>query len=231
MKPTLMELAAKYSSDKLHWHSYIPAYTSLFEGGHLWRQAPGSDEPGAGPALRSLMYCDWCRYRNDSPSIPPCLNTGIKVERLLEIGIGFKDLMKPFLPAGVEYVHGSSLKMWEEYFPEAQIFACDIREDTLINEGRIRSVVCDQAEYPSLQHMQLEFGPEPFDLIIDDGSHVPDHQWFTAGHLLPRLSKGGVYVVEDVWDNNDGSTLANVYKGELWRGEKGRDDNLVVVRR
>lgn len=187
MKPSLRQLAEKYSSDKLYWHSFIPKYEELF--------------------------------------------AGMEVKRLLEIGIGFKDLMQPFLPSGMEYVHGSSLKMWEEYFPEAEICACDIREDTLINEGRIRSVVCDQSDYRSLHAMQIQFGPGSFDVIIDDGSHIGEHQWFTAGHLLPRLSKGGLYIVEDVWDNSDGRTLAQVYKGELWRGEKGRDDNLVIIRR
>ncbi len=186
-RPSLKDLAIKFSSDKYWWHSYIGKYEELF--------------------------------------------AGLEVKRLLEIGIGYKDLMQPFLPEGVEYVHGSSLRMFEEYFPEAQIFACDIREDTLINEGRIHSVTCDQSDFRSLQNMQIQFGPEPFDVIIDDGSHIPEHQWFTAGHLLPRLAPGGIYIVEDVWNNSDGRSLAQVYKGELWLGEKGRDDNMVVIRR
>lgn len=56
------------------------------------------------------------------------------VKKVLEIGIGYEDLMKDFVP---RYVHGASLKMWEAYFPQAQIFACDVRLDTLFHDGRV----------------------------------------------------------------------------------------------
>ncbi len=228
MSPTLEELAKKYSSDKLYWHSYIPIYESLFHGGHMWTPMPGSQAPGAGPALSSFAYCQFCRYRNDSPEIPPCINKGVEVRRLLEIGIGFKDLMVPFLPAGVEYVHGSSLKMWEEYFPEAEIFACDIREDALINEGRIRSMVCDQSSPLELGVMCGVYGLI-YDVIIDDGSHQYEQQRISARMLL-RYSKPSLYVIEDVWEDT-GLLLAQEFNGQLIRGEKGRDDNMVVIRR
>ena len=184
MKPTLIELAMKYHSDKLHWHSYIPKYEELFKG--------------------------------------------MEVKRLLEIGIGYRDLMKPFLPYEVEYVHGSSLKMWEEYFPEAEIFACDIRLDTLINEGRIHSMVCDQSDPFDLGIMCGLFGLV-YQVIIDDGSHQYEQQRLTARQLL-RYCQPSLYIIEDVWLDT-GELLAKEFGGELWKGEKGRDDNLVVIRK
>src|SRR5215471_2013904 len=39
-----------------------------------------------------------------------------KVKCVLEIGIGYEELMQPFVP---EYVPASSLKMWRDYFPNA----------------------------------------------------------------------------------------------------------------
>lgn len=182
--PSLIELAGKYSSDKLHWHSYIPKYQELFEG--------------------------------------------LQVKRLLELGIGYRDLMVPFLPAGVPYVHGSSLKMWEEYFPEAAIFACDIREDALINEGRIRSMVCNVTDPLELGIMCGVYGLI-YDVIIDDASHQYEDQRKTTALLL-RFSRPFLYVIEDVWEDT-GILLAAEFGGELWRGEKGRDDNLVIIRR
>jgi hypothetical protein len=131
------------------------------------------------------------------------LFAGRNVRRLLELGIGYRDLMVPFLPADVPYVHGSSLYMWRDFFPEADIFACDIRPETLINEGRIRSMVCDQSSGNSLAEMVFEFTngmKDGFDCIIDDGSHVTAHQIFTAECLLPRLNTPGLYVIEDVQD-------------------------------
>jgi len=122
---------------------------------------------------------------------------GRTVKRLLEIGIGYEDLMKPFVP---KYIHGASLRMWADYWPEAEIFACDIREDTLINEGRIHSMVCDQSSLTSTYAMTKAFDSGHWDVIIDDGSHNTEDQYRTAATLLvePYLNKGGVYIIEDV---------------------------------
>lgn len=193
MNSRLYDLAVKYASDKLYWHSYIPFYESLFDP------------------------------KNENLTIP--------VRRVLEIGIGHESLMQPLLPAGVKYIHGSSLRMWEEYWPSAQIYGCDIREDVLVNEGRIQSCLMDQSSAWDIDTMLRKFGPM-FDLIIDDGSHKFEDQTTTAIHLLRHLNTGGVYVIEDVWPEI-GSALVKLLgtSAKLWRGEKGRDDNLVVIYR
>ena len=155
-----------------------------------------------------------------------------EVRRLLELGIGYASLMKPFLPEGIEYCHGSSLRMWTEYWPEAEIWACDIREDTLINEGNIRSVVCDQSSGHSLAEMVwAATGGDlnnKFDVIIDDGSHDFGHQKLTASVLLPRCS--GVYIIEDTYLDK-GAEMAAMFGGQLVIGTKTPDDCLVIIER
>jgi hypothetical protein len=149
-----------------------------------------------------------------------------KVRRLLEVGIGFEGLMKEFVPF---YVHGASLKMWSAYWPEAEIWACDIREDTLINEGNIRSVVCDQASPLALLDMIHNIGG-CCDVIIDDGSHQFEHQVVSAVTLLPYVCKGGVYIIEDTyWDK--GAELAKMFGGRVIVGSKTPDDTMVVIER
>jgi demethylmacrocin O-methyltransferase len=151
-----------------------------------------------------------------------------KVETLLEVGIGYKDLMQPFL-GSVEYVHGSSLHMWEEYFPDAQIFACDIHAGTLVNEGRITSIEADQSNVNDL--LKLAYTCKRFpDVIIDDGSHIYEHQRITAEFFVPYMPVGTLYVIEDCWPEN-GNALVNEFGGEFWQGEKGRDDGLVIIRK
>ena len=148
------------------------------------------------------------------------------VKRLLEIGIGYEGLMKDFVP---EYTHGSSLYMWQEFFPEAEIYACDIREDTLINEGRIHSMVCDQSSGHSIAEMAFAFSEGltlGLDVIIDDGSHQTEHQILTAQCLIPRVSKGGVYVIEDF---QEPWRVAAIVGGTVHQFGKRPDDNLVVV--
>jgi len=39
-------------------------------------------------------------------------------------------------------------------------------------------------------------GPE-VDVIIDDGSHLPSHMWYTLQQLWPLVKPGGYYVLED----------------------------------
>lgn len=158
------------------------------------------------------------------------------VRRLLEIGIGFEDLMKPFVP---HYVHGASLRMWADYFPDAEIYACDIREDTLINEGRIHSFICDQSSVTSLVDLMVAIRGA-CDVVIDDGSHVTEHQVLTAKVLLPSMAAGTLYVIEDVRDFESGTWIIQelapyVLKRrgaaiDLYQGTKRPDDNLVIVK-
>ena len=35
-----------------------------------------------------------------------------------------------------------------------------------------------------------------YDIIIDDGSHIPGHQLTSLACLLPALNPGGLYVIE-----------------------------------
>jgi SAM-dependent methyltransferase len=105
-----------------------------------------------------------------------------QVEAVLEIGIG----------------GGHSLRMWKEYFPNAQIYGIDCDPSCLAQiEDRIHCFVADQANEADLLRVMKAIGNE-FDLIIDDGSHEPAHQIFTAQVLLPYLAANGLYVIEDI---------------------------------
>ena len=57
----------------------------------------------------------------------------------------------------------------------------------------------------------LETTPDKFDIIIDDGSHLPEHQIHTLYWLYNRLSDGGIYILEDLhtymWDEERHSPL------------------------
>ncbi len=118
--------------------------------------------------------------------------TGKKPRTILEIGIGCEKTMA-HVP---RYKPGASLRMWSEYFPDAEIFAMDLNQDILINEGNIHSFTGDQSNTAHLFWMGTNFGP--FDLIVDDGSHIYEHQVLTARTLLPFLADDGDYIVEDV---------------------------------
>jgi hypothetical protein len=107
--------------------------------------------------------------------------------RLLEIGVGGYDLHS---------VGGASLEMWAEYFPEGQIVGIDVAEKRLHLNPRIEVRQGSQDDPEFLARVCDELGP--FDIIIDDGSHVPQQVSTTFGMLFPRLRNRGFYVIEDV---------------------------------
>ena len=113
--------------------------------------------------------CAWHSYGR----IYDQLFYGKTVRKMLEIGIGYKGLL------GEKYQNGAGLRMWAEYFPEAEIYGLDLREDALVNEGRIHSYQCDQGSIKSLRAAREAIGTG-FDLIVDDGSHQPEHQILSA---------------------------------------------------
>jgi hypothetical protein len=118
-----------------------------------------------------------------------------EVKKVLEIGIGDVPGMSNTVP---NYVPGASLRMWAEYFPNAEIYALDNMANLLINEGRIHSFCADQGDERSMRRILPELGTD-FDLIVDDGSHAPEHQVSSAKILIPLLAVHGVYVIEDAW--------------------------------
>lgn len=99
---------------------------------------------------------------------------------------------------------GASLKLWREYFGrECMIVGIDIDEgcsefDDPSNDTHVR--IGSQADGNFLREVIHEFGP--FDLIMDDGSHVASHQIASFNALfLDGLNEDGIYYIEDLEGN------------------------------
>jgi hypothetical protein len=120
--------------------------------------------------------------------------------RLLEIGVGGYVL---------ETWGGASLAMWAEYFANGQITGIDITAKRLTLDPRVRIYRGSQDDSAFLKRVCDERGP--FDIVIDDGSHVPKHVVASFHILFPVLKDGGMYVIEDVqtafWPNFGGSIM------------------------
>lgn len=106
--------------------------------------------------------------------------------RVLEIGVGGYDGMAP----------GGSLKIWRDYFQRSTIVGMDLHDKTVELGPRVKFVRGDQSSPADLR--RLIAGHGPFDIIIDDGSHVGDHQHISFDALWPTLTPGGWYVIEDL---------------------------------
>jgi len=116
-------------------------------------------------------------------------------ERYLPMFTGIRDNDRSILEIG--YGDGSSIRFWHEIFPKSSIVVLDIdREEASSSHQCIR---CDASKPSDIFKAISLTRAHKFDLIVDDGSHVPSHQ-ITAFNLLFRysLAHGGSYIIEDI---------------------------------
>lgn len=127
--------------------------------------------------------------------------------RLLEIGVS----------------NGNSLKLWQNLFPGHQLIAGvvygtagSVKVDGFKSQLSDRTVLYygDQSDAIFLKQLEQDLKGQKFDVIVDDGSHVPWHQLFTLERIFGTLLKeGGIYIIEDIetsyWDRKD--KLPSIY--------------------
>lgn len=131
------------------------------------------------------------------------------VRCVLEIGIG--DGADP--EAG-----GNSLRMWRNYFPHAVIYGVDIHEKRLDAEARIIALRADQSDPGALLRAVSQC--PPFDLVVDDGSHIGSHIIGAFEALFPRVKPGGYYAIED---------LETAYQPAYGGGDRGAPDTAAAL--
>ena len=109
--------------------------------------------------------------------------------RLLEIGV----------------MDGLSMKMWREYYPNAEIVGIDIKPDMasyMHNDDwqvpeTVKLITADGTKKADMQPLGM------FDIIIDDGSHYWAEQQKSFELLYySQLNKGGIYILEDLWTSH-----------------------------
>ena len=99
--------------------------------------------------------------------------------RLLELGV----------------FNGSSVRMWQEYFPRAEVFGVDIEASCRqYEEERIHIIQADLSDAAQVS-MLREIRPQ---IIVDDASHIVSHQLLALFTLFDVLPRGGVYILEDL---------------------------------
>ncbi len=116
----------------------------------------------------------------------------------------FREQPIKFLEIGLW--EGSSAKLWEEYFPRAELHFIDISFDALkYRSGRSYYHLCNQEDPDDLNRF-LKAVPGPFDIIVDDGGHTARQQLTSFSILFPQMRSGGIYVIEDLHSSYWGGT-------------------------
>lgn len=101
---------------------------------------------------------------------------------ILEIGLCNTDVGVP------------SLEAWKEWFPKAKIIGVDIRDFTHFSSDRVQIFVANQADNDAMGAIAEQVGP--FDIVIDDGSHLYADIIASLKVILPYTKQ--FYFVEDV---------------------------------
>ena len=117
---------------------------------------------------------------------------------------------KPLTILEIGVLNGASVRTWEDYFPNAKIVGAD--KDILARRhqrGRVAVEYMDQSNLEDLVRVGVKHGP--FDIVIEDGSHMWEHQITSLRTIFPFVREGGFYVVEDL-QTNYGSLRAQ-YQG------------------
>jgi len=117
--------------------------------------------------------------------------------KVFECGIGTNNKDMPF-NMGSNANPGASLKVWRDYFFNAQIFGADIDKSVLFQADRIKTFYVDQRSEESIIQMWKSIGQDNFDLIIDDGYHQFDANICLFKNSINYLSKNGFYIIEDI---------------------------------
>src|SRR3990167_5025089 len=136
-----------------------------------------------------------------------------KVKKVLEIGVA----------------EGAGVRMFRDFFTNATIYGAEIEDGRIFSEDRIQIIKCDQSSFKDLLNLVDTTGRD-LDLVIDDGSHVPEHQLYTCLQLLPLLPKGSIYIIEDVADEEVFKGIPDTWNKKMIRVGKRYDDRLIIIK-
>lgn len=90
---------------------------------------------------------------------------------------------------------GHSIRMWQDYFTNSQVYGLDITLDNVIFDKLDNVFICDATDKSSVDWILSD---KKFDYVVDDGSHLIEHQIKSFDIIWPRIKIGGRYFIEDV---------------------------------
>jgi len=95
--------------------------------------------------------------------------------------------------------HGASIRWLAECFPGAEIIGADILpvQSDWPRDAEISYRQIDQADRAGIRTM-LDAIAGDVDLVIDDGSHIPQHQASCLAEGMARIRPAGLYILEDI---------------------------------
>lgn len=148
------------------------------------------------------------------------------IEEYEKLFAPYRETAARVLEIGVRW--GASLCLWKDYFTKAEIVGMDIdlsrmypqyiRDDLTLVEGDCANITVEGL----------------FDIVIDDGPHDLENQLNTIRQYYPKLTDGGIIVVEDIQNLNYIKIFEQLpYNIEIrdLRKNSTRDNILIIARK
>jgi len=117
--------------------------------------------------------------------------------RLVEIGVEQGRSMKGwqlYFANAATHVYGIGYGNWQTQFKTE----CDAAVQTATSAASACTIFRGDQSNATFLGAFLQDSGGRFDIVIDDGSHVPGHQRVTFETLWPSIVPGGLYTIEDV---------------------------------
>lgn len=92
---------------------------------------------------------------------------------------------------------GASLRMWRDYFPNAEIYGVDNFQGLNIQDQRISCLRADTRSADDLSKVYEILKNKSIYLIVDDAGHQENAQKLAIKMLGGLLVTGGLYIIED----------------------------------
>lgn len=173
--------------------------------GRVRRMLGGSPPSSPGIAGYALSADDLPQYRSDEPGDLETAffnKTGRVAHKWVHFLPVYDRILAPFRGREIRFLEigvslGGSLELWRDYFgPDAKILGVDVNPECAERVDPPNVVrIGSQADTEFLDSVLAELGVP--DIILDDGSHVANHQFVSFRHLFPKLADGGLYIIED----------------------------------
>jgi hypothetical protein len=126
---------------------------------------------------------------------------------------------------------GYSLMLWKDFFINSKIIGLDINLSNLI----FRPDGFEVYQVDATNKIELDdvLKNKTFDFIIDDGSHLLEHQIASFNILFPRLKDQGIYFIEDIVNIDESKIVVSNLNPNLQiydlRNKKGRVDDVLAI--
>jgi SAM-dependent methyltransferase len=106
--------------------------------------------------------------------------------------------------AEIGILEGSSLRMWQEYFPSSNVYGFEYSDDyinkfkNLYNNDRVTLAKIDVTQSDSIKN-SFNSMDKLYDIVIEDTTHHFEDQIRVIENMYQHIKPGGIIIIEDIF--------------------------------